>query len=64
MWKIALGFNAALVLYFYPELVDFYSSNNFNSEYGTAWFVHDAALPLLTAVLNTLAILPLLKGKK
>jgi hypothetical protein len=35
-------------------------ANNFNSEFGTAWFVHDAFLPLLTALINTLAILPLI----
>jgi hypothetical protein len=38
----------------------FMGANNFNSEFGTAWFVHDAFLPLLTALINTLAILPLI----
>lgn len=63
MWKLALGFNAFVALYFYPEMVNFYSANNFNSDFATAWFVHDAALPLMTAIINTLAILPLIDWK-
>lgn len=59
MTKVVLFFNLIVIGWFGIELVEFYGDNRFISDFMTGFIVHDAFLPVLIAVLNTMVIIGL-----
>ena len=57
MSKVVLWFNAIVMFWFGIELVEYYGANRFVSDFVSGFVVHDAFLPVVIAVLNSIVVI-------